>query len=113
MTWATEQEKIDQFHASTSEHRPADPGDFRFEIIDLQEEAAKEGYSAMEDCPAIDVKMIDDKGEVVSHDRVWTKSDAYDIVESFRESQAFTLEERLAPGGLEWQREQAERGRYA
>ena len=68
MAWASEQEKIEQFHAGTSEHRPADPGDFRFEITDLAAEAAKDGYSAFEDCPAIGVKMIDDKGEVVSPD---------------------------------------------
>ena len=111
MAWASEQEKVEQFHAETCEHRPADPGDFRFEIIDLQEEAAKEGYSAMEDCPAIDVKMIDDKGEVVRHDRVWTRSDAFDMVEAFRETQDTTLEERLAPFGPEWEREQIERGR--
>lgn len=35
--------------------------------------------------------------------------DPHGYVEAFREAQNFTLEERLGPYGLEWQREQEDR----
>ena len=89
--------------------RPADKGDFRFEITDLAEEAWKDGVSAFEDMPAIQVLMIDDQGQVVREDRVWTKSDAFDMVGAFRESQNTTFEEEFAPFGPAWEREQMER----
>lgn len=36
----------------------------------------------------------------------------YEMVEAYREAQEYTLEERLGPYGLDWQREQEDRARY-
>ncbi len=78
--------------------RPALEGDFRFNVT-RNPEPDDNAHLYL-------VEMIDDKGIVVES---FYSEDGFAAVESFRESQNYTLEERLGPYGLEWQREQRER----
>ena len=64
-------------------HAPADPGDFRFEIIEIEE--PEMGCTHL-------VIQIDDQGEEIER---FTTDNPYGAVEAAREAQAFTLEERL------------------
>jgi hypothetical protein len=81
----------------TPPYTPADPDDFRFEIVEIEEPEVG--------CTHI-VRVIDDQGEEIE---AFTTGDPYGVVEAAREAQAYTLEERLGPYGLEWQREQEQR----
>lgn len=99
MTEITEQDWQDYCDGKGEEReRPADPDDFRFEIM-RNPEPDDNAHLYL-------VKQIDDKGVVVDS---FYSEDGYAYVEAFRESQEYTLEERLGPYGLEWQREQEER----
>jgi len=80
---------------STLLRRPADKGDFRFEITALEE--PEMGATHV-------VEMVDDRGHVVEN---YTTDDPYGHVAQFRECQATPFEERYAPFGSEWQRERA------
>jgi len=81
---------------SEPRERPAEPGDFRFDIGPKDED----GYCRVE--------MIDDKGNVVSSDYT---DNPYGMVEAFRESQAHSFEELYEPYGIRWQQEMREEGR--
>lgn len=63
--------------------RPADPGDFRFDIqLNPEPDDPSNLYF---------VRMIDDRGKVVDS---YTSDDPYAAVEAFRETQIYSLEER-------------------
>lgn len=64
-------------------HAPADPGDFRFEIIELEE--PEMGATHL-------VLTIDDQGEEIGRD---ITDLPYEMVEAAREAQTMTLEERF------------------
>ena len=68
---------------STTTYRPADPGDFRFEITQIEE--PEMGCTHL-------VTMIDDQGKVIEQ---FTTDDPGGAVESAREAQEFTLEDRF------------------
>ena len=78
-------------------YRPADPGDFRFEITLLEE--PDPGCTHL-------VVMIGDQGEVLER---FTTDNPYGAVEAAREAQEFTLEERL---DMAFARECEERGTW-
>lgn len=80
------------------QYAPADPGDIRFEMFELENEDTPYG-----------LLMIDDKGVVVEQHAFASTMERSSLIASFRECQDTTLEERLAPFGIEWQREQEER----
>lgn len=88
MSWATAAETLDQFIATTSTYAPADPGDFRFDIIDIGAETEDPFMQVL-------VLSIDDTGEAFARDIYSSRSEAFDMIEAAREAQAFSLEERL------------------
>lgn len=98
---ATEQEIRDRFLAETCERKPAEPGDIRFEHGMFED--------GMEETPFW-VEAIDDCGNIVERNYLATEHEVWNLIESFRECQGTTLEERLAPFGIEWQRERASEG---
>lgn len=110
MSWATCDEMDARFRAETCEHRPADKGDTRFEIIEIRD--------GMEETPIL-VESIDDTGTVYQRDFYATRSEAFDMIEAHREAQsrraeaercgAHPLEIEFAPFGPAWMREQEER----
>lgn len=88
-------------------HRPADPGDIRFEVTPLADPELGATHLVL---------TIDDRGEVIARD---ITDLPYELVEAAREAQArraeadrlgvHPLELAFEPFGPEWQREQAER----
>ena len=64
-------------------HEPADPGDVRFDIIEIEEPEIG--------CTHF-VRVIDDRGQVVDE---FTTDDPYGAVEACREAQTMSLEERF------------------
>lgn len=68
---------------NSDRHEPADPGDVRFEVTPLEEPELGATHLVL---------TIDDRGEVVGRD---VTDLPYELVEAYREAQAFTLEERF------------------
>lgn len=82
----------DAREAAARRVEPADEGDFRFEIGEMDEDGCRR------------ITMIDDRGEIV--ESYTTTDDPYAHVAQFRECQETSFEERYAPFGPEWEREQ-------
>lgn len=101
MEQPTTQDFADYYAGNTvPRERPADPGDFRFDIFAWDEPEMGCTHT---------VRMIDEHGVIVEQ---YTTDDPYGHVEQFREYQDSTFEERHAPFGPEWQREQADCNLY-
>jgi hypothetical protein len=79
-------------------HEPAEPGDTRFELYELEDE----------EHPVL-VLSVDDQGNVYERNVFATRSEAFDMIEAFRYCQAVPFEEEFAPFGPAWEREQLER----
>jgi len=105
--WASQDEIDARFYATTIERfYPADPGDFRFEIIEHEEPELGCTHTVI---------VIDDRGEVLER---FTTDDPYGAVAAAREAQSrreraeelgvHPLELAFAPFGREWQLEQEE-----
>ena len=69
-------------------HAPADPGDFRFEVIDILGETEDPQMATL-------VLTIDDQGAEIGRDVFASYDDPYLMIEAAREAQTMTLEERF------------------
>jgi hypothetical protein len=100
MSYPTAEDLAD-YYAGRGElrERPADVGDFRFEITAWDEPEMGCTHT---------VRMIDDHGAVVEH---YTTDDPYGHVEQFRQFQEEGMS-GLESFGPEWEREQSDRLNY-
>lgn len=100
--WASETEKQEHFNNSTHPF-PYGDGEWVGERIGVCEDGDQHAIA----------RFIDRDGNVLDEQR-FVHAEAFDdmmyFIAAWREGQEYTMEERLGPYGLEWEREQHERG---